>query len=86
MTVVLWWVRTVFTQGQEGYELSSFIRGLMECREDDPCKDPRVTTHEFMRDFIPWKRVVTRDVNEKRVEYMRCYGETKLPIPLPGMP
>ncbi len=32
MTVVLWWVRMVFTQGQEGYDLRSFIRGLMECR------------------------------------------------------
>lgn len=84
--LMLWWVRWMQTKGEEGYMLRSFIRGYMECREDDPCKDPAVTNHAITRDYTPWKSVATREVNENELQWLRPYGETWLPVPLPGMP
>lgn len=83
--LMLWWVRWMQTKGEEGYMLRSFIRGYMECREDDPCKDPAVTNHAITKDYTPWKSVTTREVNENELEWLRPYGEMWIPVPLPGM-
>jgi RHS repeat-associated protein len=84
--LMLWWVRWMQTKGEEGYMLRSFIRGYMECREDDLCKDPAITHHTITRDYTPWKSVATREVNENELEWLRPYGEVSIPVPLPGMP
>ncbi|MFL6606406.1 MAG: RHS repeat-associated core domain-containing protein, partial [Steroidobacteraceae bacterium] len=55
MKVMLWWVRLRQTKGSEGYMVRSFLRGLMECSDDDKCKDPHPTYQEFTRDYTPWR-------------------------------
>jgi hypothetical protein len=80
MTVQLWIVRWAITRGQIGYDLRSFVTGMMECKDDDPCHDPKVEHIVFKRDFTPWKRTVVREVNERELEYLSKWGETKVPI------
>ena len=77
---MLWWVRIRQTKGSEGYMVRSFLRGLMECSDDDKCKDPHPTYQEFTRDYTPWRSNTTREVNELETDWLRPYGEVNVPI------